>query len=125
MTGQAAEPAQLVEQIEIELLECDEQRVERGGVVSLRRKVDIRVARAAVGIDEVVGPQPADQVHRAETRSDVAGTRLHDHVERVQPAQIRHEQRARDRIAAGVEAYAPNDIERYERQLAVSGELLV
>ena len=75
MAGQAAEAPQPVQQIEVELLERDEQRVERRRVVALRREVDVGVRRAAVGIDELLGPEPRDQIDRAEARSDVARSR--------------------------------------------------
>ena len=38
---QAAEPPQLVQQVEVELAERDQQRVERRRVVALRREVDV------------------------------------------------------------------------------------
>ncbi len=62
MSGQAAEPPQLVQEIEVEFLECDEQCVQRGRVVPLRREVHIGIRRAAVGIDKRRRPQPADQI---------------------------------------------------------------
>ena len=100
MAGQATETPQLVNQIEVELLERDEQRVERGRVVAFRREIDVGVVRVAVRVDEAVRPQPRDQIHRAEARADVARAGVHDHVERVEPAEVRQERRARDRIAA-------------------------
>ena len=49
MTRQPAEPPQLVQQIEVELLERDEQRVERGRVVALRREVDVGAGAPLLG----------------------------------------------------------------------------
>ena len=53
----------------------------------------------------------------------MAGARVHDHVERVQAAEIGEDRRARDGIADA--ANAADDVEGYERELALSGELLV
>jgi hypothetical protein len=72
VTWQPAEAPQLVEAIEVELAERDEQRVERRRVVALRGEVDVGVRRAAVGVHELLGPEPRDQVSGAEARSDVA-----------------------------------------------------
>ena len=101
MAGQAAEAPQLVQQIEVELAERDQQRIERRRVVPLGREVDVGAGRAAVGVGELLGPQPRDQIGGAEARSDVAGAGLHDHVERVQAADVGQQGRALDRIRGG------------------------
>src|SRR5215467_14200523 len=125
MSRQSVEATQLVDEIEVELFKRDQERVQRGRVVTLRREVDVRVRRVAVWIDEAVGPQPGNQIHRAEARADVTRTGAHDHVERIQAAEVRDEGRARYRIAAVVAAHAPDDVKRDEGELAASGELLV
>jgi hypothetical protein len=112
MSRQPAEAAQTMEQIEIEPAERDEQRIQGRRVVPLRRKVRVRAGRAAVRIDQFLRPQPGDQIHRAEARSDVARAGLHDHVERVQPADIGDERRTLDwirrRVPHGVNRFRPH-----------------
>ena len=89
MARQAAKPAQAMQQVEVELLERDEQRVERRRVVSLRREVDVRAwRRRCWDRRSVLGPQPRDEIDGAEARADVAGAGLHDHVERVEAADV-------------------------------------
>ena len=74
------------------------QRAQRGRVVALRRKVGVGAGVAAVRIHELFGPQPRDQIHRAEARSDMAGASLHDHVKTVQATDVGEERRPFDWI---------------------------
>jgi hypothetical protein len=124
MTGQPAEPAEPVQEIEVQLAERDQQRVERGRVVPLRRKVRVGVRRAAVHIGQLLGPQPRDEIGGAEAGADVARSCLHDHVERVEAADVGEQPGPRNRIV-GRPAHRRNRRERHVREPAVSGELLV
>jgi hypothetical protein len=90
--GEAVEPPQLVDELEVEPPERREHGVEAGDVVPLRREV-------AVAVAEHLQVQPADDVERAEGRAGMAGTGALDHVQRVQPAGIRERRRPLDRIA--------------------------
>jgi hypothetical protein len=51
MAGQAAQPAETMQQVEIEFAERDQQGIEGRRVVALRREVDVRAWPAAIGID--------------------------------------------------------------------------
>ena len=116
---QAVQLAQLRQQIESELLDRNQERIERRDVVALRREIDVGVVALAVRIVQRLGPQPRDDVGRAEARSDVARSGLHDHEERVDAAQVRQQLRARDRIRDAA-AHRPKHLTRHERQRVVS-----
>ena len=102
MARQSVQLPQLVHQIEVELLERDQQRVERRRVMSLRREVDVGdPGSPLLGSSQLLRPQPRDQVGGAEARSDVAGSGAHDHVERVDAAEIGEEPHARATASIG------------------------
>src|SRR5262249_50708488 len=62
-----------------------------------------------------------DHVRGAETRSDVARPRLHDHRERVEPAQIREHRRAFEAIGNRLQRRGDR-INRRKRQRAVAAQ---
>ena len=87
MPGQAVQPPQLVDQVEVEPPERREHGVQAGHVVALGREV-------AVAVAEHLEMEPGDDVERAERRAGMAGAGPLDHVERVQPARVGERRRA-------------------------------
>ena len=89
--GQPVEPAQAVQQVELEAPEPDQHCVQRRRVMPLGREV-------AVALAEHLEVEPRQHVDAREARSDVARAGVRDHVQRVDPAGVGERGRARDSI---------------------------
>ena len=81
MARQSVQAAQLVDQLEVELAERRQHRVQARRVMPLGGEVPVALAQHL----EV---EPGDDVERAEGRAEVAGADALDHVENVQPAGV-------------------------------------
>jgi hypothetical protein len=119
MSGQPVQLAQPWQQIKTQALGRDQQGVQRRSVVPLRREIDVGSVAVAVRIVQLLGPQPGDEVGGAEARSDVTGTSLHDHEERVDPAQVGDQCRSRCRIGHAT-AHGAKRLARHVRQCVIT-----
>jgi hypothetical protein len=81
MARQSVQAAQLVDQLEVELAERRQHRVEARRVMPLGGEIPVALAQHL----EV---EPGDDVERAEGRAKVTGADALDHVEDVQPAGV-------------------------------------
>ena len=81
VAGQAVQPPQLMDQVEVQPAERGEEGVQAGSVVALGGEV-------AVALAEHLQVQPGDDVERAEGGAEMARADAPDHVEDVQPAGI-------------------------------------
>ncbi len=98
--GQAVQPAERVDELEVEPAERGQHRVQAGRVVALRREV-------TVAVPQHLEVEPADDVERAESRAEVAGAGALDHVQHVQPAGVGEGRGALVRVAVERRGAAP------------------
>src|SRR5437899_4788563 len=101
MAGTSVQPAERMQLVLLEASKRNQHRVQRRGIVALRREEDVTLARPLLQVAHLVQEDPAHDVERAEARADVARPGLRDHVERVDPVERRKRARVVDRIQNG------------------------
>src|SRR5678815_1399888 len=116
MSWQTTDAPELVELVRRQQAESDQDGIEGGRVVPLRRKEDVTCVGALVEIAQLVEEQPAHDLERAEAGADVSRPRAGNHVQRVDTRQRCKRSGRRHRI--GIRAHDSRELRRrYETKL--------